>query len=374
MGDSIREDTYKGNTIDPDLVDLFNKLFEEISMLDENKPVRKWNIFLSHALRRYETNPGGSDHYKGNAIDIKIMRYDKNGDKPVDYVLGGNYQPELLKVMDILYTNHRNEFNQAILEYKTTNTMKSDTVYNFHVLHISSNRGKHKGSHQMFIASADKNYGSINKNCKTKEWFLENVPDGFKSIAKKVYYNDRTYFNNFNNYVTFGNYTNSELRAHFGENVFAKKFNDIGYTKSNGNLSTKLNNPGSLRKLPNELWLGEVRPNDSGFVKFENMYYGTRALFLNMNTQITRGHNTISKLINVWAPPSENDTKQYIYNVCKGANVSEDTLLTNIIDDKDLCVEIARQIAIAEDGIKLTDECLQTSYDMACKYIRRKMT
>ena len=70
------------------------------------------------------------------------------------------------------------------------------------------------------------------------------------------------------------------------------------------------------------------------FCVFKNMTYGLRALFLNMNSQILKGNNTIEKLIQVWAPPHENDTKNYIIQVAKNANVNKDTYILNSIIDK----------------------------------------
>lgn len=371
------EDTYKNVTIDSELVDLFNKVYDEISMLEENKPVRQWNICLSHALRSFNTEKApddGSDHYRGKAIDVRIMRYDKNGET-TRYCPSGSPQPEILKVMDILYSNHKTEFSQMILEYKKSDDMSnSGTIYNFNVLHIGSKNGKNKGSNQIFIASGDKNWGSINKGVKSKEWFLNNVPTEFKQIAKKVYYNDKNYFKNFNNYNLFGNYTDSELRAHFGENDFEQFFNKNGLVKGDGNIATRNNNPGNIKWVEKEIWDGEINHDTpKTFVQFNDMYYGARALLVNMNTQIVKGHNTVRNLIKIWAPEvDKNDTNSYIYNVCKGANVTPDTFLYGIHENKNLSIEIGKQIAMVEDHIVLTDECWNKAYDMAVKWTTRK--
>lgn len=363
-------DSANGYTVDPDLVSLYNKLYDEINMLSENNPTKQWNVCISHVLR---SGSGNSDHYNGNAVDLKIMRFQKDGS--IKYCKAGkDEQKELLKVIDILYSNHKNEFSQVILEYQDSSHMKEGTKYNFHVLHISSNRGRnYNGQHEILIASQDKNYGSINKNVKSKDWFLNNVPEEFKKVAAKVYYNDSSYFKGFNNYKSFGNYTDSELRQHFGENVYAQQFNGRGYTKAGGNVATRLNNPGNIRKTNIE-WEGQILPGDStSFCHFRDMYYGTRALFLNMNTQITKyNKNTVKDLISVWAPAIENDTNSYIDNVCKGAGVKPNTSLTSITSDKNLYKEIAKQIAIVEDHIVLTDDCVDKAYDMACSYILKK--
>ncbi|MBP5572089.1 MAG: hypothetical protein J6X39_05420 [Bacteroidales bacterium] len=48
------------------------------------------------------------------------------------------------------------------------------------------------------------------------------------------------------------------------------------------------------------------------------MEFGIRAAFVLLHTYSTKYHaNCIRDIISRWAPPSENDTDQYVRNVCK---------------------------------------------------------
>ena len=101
------------------------------------------------------------------------------------------------------------------------------------------------------------------------------------------------------------------------------------------------------------------------------MTYGLRALLVNMNTQITRGHNTISKLIYVWAPPHENNTEEYINNVAKQTGKDRDNYeLVSIVKDKNTSISIARAIAMIEGGITFTDDVVNTAYSMAVQHVK----
>ena len=58
------------------------------------------------------------------------------------------------------------------------------------------------------------------------------------------------------------------------------------------------------------------------------MPFGYRAAFVILHTYLTEGCNTIEKIINRWAPPSENNTEKYIANVEKWSGVPKDKVLT----------------------------------------------
>lgn len=72
------------------------------------------------------------------------------------------------------------------------------------------------------------------------------------------------------------------------------------------------NNPGNLR--PGDNWRGMIGEN-GGFIVFEDVSFGIRAMAIDLRTKIGKGYNTITKIITRWAPPSENDTAAYIRNV-----------------------------------------------------------
>jgi len=71
------------------------------------------------------------------------------------------------------------------------------------------------------------------------------------------------------------------------------------------------NNPLNIRHNA-DVFQGEMKGNDKSFKTFASMAYGYRAAFVTLATYLTRGWNTIEKIISHWAPPNENDTEAYI--------------------------------------------------------------
>jgi hypothetical protein len=82
----------------------------------------------------------------------------------------------------------------------------------------------------------------------------------------------------------------------------------------------KNNNPGNIR-TSNDKWLGKIGADQRGFVIFDTLPHGYRALYKLLMGYIGKGYNTIDKIINKWAPPSENDTTNYINFVVKQTGI-----------------------------------------------------
>lgn len=85
------------------------------------------------------------------------------------------------------------------------------------------------------------------------------------------------------------------------------------------------NNPGNIRHSKS-IWLGqsEIQP-DVSFVTFDTMAYGCRALGVTLlHYQSIYGLHTVREIINRWAPPNENNTNEYIRNVCIEMSVAPD--------------------------------------------------
>jgi len=76
----------------------------------------------------------------------------------------------------------------------------------------------------------------------------------------------------------------------------------------------KNNNPGNIRRVQGSPWQGEIVPQPwaAGFVVFDSLEHGYRALLLLLNSYIAKGFDTIKKIITRWAPPSENNAAAYI--------------------------------------------------------------
>lgn len=108
------------------------------------------------------------------------------------------------------------------------------------------------------------------------------------------------------------------------------------------------NNPLNIRKS-NELWAGEVRPSqDASFKQFKSMGYGFRAALKLLRNYIGKGYNTIEKIINRWAPPTENNTGSYINNVVQRSGIPAQKVINR--NDRESLIAIVYAMAISENG------------------------
>lgn len=112
------------------------------------------------------------------------------------------------------------------------------------------------------------------------------------------------------------------------------------------------NNPLNLIWLPpDRAWDGQLpdkSPDEGRFGRYETPEAGIRAGVLQIKTHIARGHDTPTKLIAVWAPPSENKTQAYIAAVCDELGIAPDATLA--ADDGELMFDLARAMARYECG------------------------
>ena len=118
------------------------------------------------------------------------------------------------------------------------------------------------------------------------------------------------------------------------------------------------NNPGNL-VLTNIAWLGKIsgKSNTDGkFEQFQTMEHGIRAMFKDLVNDINKGKNTVRKLINEYAPPSENNTAQYIKDVSQSIGVKPDDKITSI--NQAFLLKLGKAIIRKENGAdasKVTD-------------------
>jgi len=119
------------------------------------------------------------------------------------------------------------------------------------------------------------------------------------------------------------------------------------YRNTNLSLGLRNNNPGNLRALPNgQTWKGQSGVN-KGFVQFENLELGIRALLIDLSNKYKRGLNTISKIISVYAPPSENDTSNYIATVSKITGLGANEIISDFSNKLN---QLALAIIYVENG------------------------
>lgn len=109
------------------------------------------------------------------------------------------------------------------------------------------------------------------------------------------------------------------------------------------------NNPGNIR-LSSSRWQGQKRFQfDTAFVEFEDPVFGLRALMrLLLTYYIRHGLDTVTALVNRYAPPAENATDAYIAAVCKRLGVDKNAVI-DVMERRTL-VTLARAITRHENG------------------------
>ena len=122
------------------------------------------------------------------------------------------------------------------------------------------------------------------------------------------------------------------------------QFNDMSLPRGYRN-----NNPLNIRKNAANAWKGKVVPGtDPAFEQFISMAYGYRAGLYLLRKYISQGNNTIRKIINKWAPPSENNTSSYVNNVATRTGISADAVIER--SDREKLCKIAYAMAWSENG------------------------
>lgn len=123
------------------------------------------------------------------------------------------------------------------------------------------------------------------------------------------------------------------------------------------------NNPLNIRrgKTP---WLGEVdhldfvdtkgesgaaRFYDKSFCQFSDVKYGYRAAFKLIKKYIEVYEcNTVRKIINRWAPPTENNTSNYVKHVCEWQGLDADAEVAT--DDQATLLWLVSGMTMVENG------------------------
>lgn len=127
------------------------------------------------------------------------------------------------------------------------------------------------------------------------------------------------------------------------------------------------NNPLNIRKGNN--WKGERQhQSDPSFEEFESLQMGLRAGFIILrNYQRTSlapkmRANTIRKIINRWAPTSENNTLKYIETVAKRSGLNPDELIA--YKDKPRMLAVVEAMCFVECGQAIDKDIISSAYDL----------
>lgn len=127
------------------------------------------------------------------------------------------------------------------------------------------------------------------------------------------------------------------------------------------------NNPLNIRKGNN--WKGEKKvQTDKAFEEFESMQMGLRAGFIilrnyqRISLAPKMRANTIRKIINRWAPPSENNTLKYIDTVARRSGLNPDELIA--YRDKPRMLAVVEAMCFVECGQAIDKEIISSAYDL----------
>ena len=127
-------------------------------------------------------------------------------------------------------------------------------------------------------------------------------------------------------------------------------------------------NPGNIRKSKDQ-WEGAIG-DDGAFVIFDSPESGVRALAKNLQSYGRQGYDSIEKIINRWAPPSENDTKSYIDSVVAATGIPATQSLD--LSNPDTLSSLAQAISFHETGSRYNPEVYQQGVARALNGISPK--
>lgn len=111
------------------------------------------------------------------------------------------------------------------------------------------------------------------------------------------------------------------------------------------------NNVFNIRYNKRNKWFGQTGQKH-GFCCFDSRDHAIRACFKLLVNYIRSGYDTYRKIINRFAPPSENDTDKYLDFVCSDSNVLIDPD-HEVVTYNDL-IYLMLKMAKMENGIDLS--------------------
>lgn len=112
------------------------------------------------------------------------------------------------------------------------------------------------------------------------------------------------------------------------------------------NRGLRNNNPGNIRT--GQQFRGEIGADPDGYVIFGTAFDGIRAIGYDLVSKMRRAVDTIAEIITVYAPPSENDTKAYIADVCRRTGFKDDDVLN--LNHVSILAKLVTAIITHEDG------------------------
>jgi hypothetical protein len=122
----------------------------------------------------------------------------------------------------------------------------------------------------------------------------------------------------------------------------------IGSTQPRG---IRNNNPGNIRHVAANAWLGLANPpSDGAFCIFTEAKWGIRAMArLFRNYQRNNNLHTVEGVINRWAPPIENNTSAYVNHVARALKVSPSDRID--LSQESVMLDLVKVVTLHENGI-----------------------
>lgn len=117
-------------------------------------------------------------------------------------------------------------------------------------------------------------------------------------------------------------------------------------------------------EINSDKFQGEVTPSqDKRFKQFRTMEYGYRAAFRILLTYKEKYNlKTLRQWIARWAPPSENNTENYIKSVSTNAKVFSDVEIDT--KNKDVMCRIVAAMSRVENGVPAVMSEVEQGYDL----------
>lgn len=130
------------------------------------------------------------------------------------------------------------------------------------------------------------------------------------------------------------------------------------------------NNPLNIRRVVGTVWKGQtVEQNDPQFVQFASIEWGIRAAFAILQTYRRKYDATcIESIIGRWAPPTENNTAEYINGCCRLTGFGGKERLS----ERDW-PELVRAMAMIECGALLPREVIADGFALYEKLKKQKI-
>ena len=135
------------------------------------------------------------------------------------------------------------------------------------------------------------------------------------------------------------------------------------------------NNPLNIRHSKDQWQGASTTQTDKEFVQFQSMAYGYRAAWRTLQTyykklQTQKKHFTVENIIGRWAPPTENDTKQYIKSVLRMSGIGGKE---NLLPPSNTAAygKLSRMLAamtVMENGVRMSqvdEEAIYQGYRLA---------